>query len=506
MRRSLGPSESASLMPSCPTCQQNFTAGTTLCPSDGSALLDDLGSLELSAPTTIPEGTTIGEYRIELKIGEGGFGAVYRARHPLIGKTAAVKVLSHEFSTRPDVASRFVAEARAVNQIQNKNIVDIFSFGTLPDGRLYYIMELLHGEGFDAYLERHEVLDVRSALPIFRAVARALDAAHAKGIYHRDLKPENVFLKQEEDGTVVPKLLDFGIAKLTGDTEKSHRTRTGVAIGTPSFMSPEQSKGEDIDGRTDVYAFGVLVYLTLTGTLPFTGNSTVEVLMKQIAEPAKAPSTLRAGVPAAVDAPILAMMAKNRDERPATVGAALDSLCIALGISPPTSTTSVETAATLPPAAAVGGVASQLMTAPTLEGGRLSSALSGAPARTEMNMEAPVPKKRGAVLWGAVALALLALSGGGLGLRAWLTRGNEGSAHDGPAAQAGVAPATSATNTTSGATTSLPTLQLVPSTASTTPPPPSSASATATAAKALVPPPATKPTTRVQHKDIPTSF
>ncbi|MFO0667026.1 MAG: serine/threonine-protein kinase [Polyangiaceae bacterium] len=500
-------------MPSCPTCDQSFSAGTTLCPTDGSVLLDDLEDAPSRPSTDVPEGMTVGEYRIEVKLGEGGFGAVYRARHPLIGKTAAIKVLSHEFSARPDVASRFVAEARAVNQIQNKNIVDIFSFGTLPDGRLYYIMELLQGEGFDAYLERHDALDVRTAMPIFRAVARALDAAHAKGIFHRDLKPENVFLKQEEDGTIVPKLLDFGIAKLSSDIEKAHKTRTGVAIGTPSFMSPEQSKGEDIDGRTDVYAFGVLVYVTLTGVLPFTGNSTVEILMKQITEPAKAPSSVRPGLPPEIDAPILAMMAKDRNERPRTVGLALDSLCAALGIATPTTTASVEMAATIPPAAhseprsgfsRPGAARDRTATAATIDGGRLSNDLATAAssARTEMNMEAPVPKKRGTLVWAFVAAGLLGVVGAGAFI---FLRSSGSDASQKGAAGAGLV---STAGPTSNGTTppgTAPTAALTPIASPATPLTLPTASATTSASAAKGPPlkAATTNGPKPQHKDIP---
>ena len=171
-------------------------------------------------PSTEPElaaGEVIGEYEIAGKVGQGGFGTVYKAVHPLIGKQVAIKVLARKFSADPEMVSRFIAEARAVNQIRNRYIIDIFSFGQLADHRHYYVMEFLDGEPLDARLERGP-LELVAALPILRAVGKALDAAHAKGIAHRDLKPENVFLVQGEDD-MWPKLLDFGVAKLMGDVD-----------------------------------------------------------------------------------------------------------------------------------------------------------------------------------------------------------------------------------------------------------------------------------------------
>ena len=145
------------------------------------------------------------------------------------------------------MVSRFIAEARAVNQIRHRNIIDIFAFGQLADGRSYYVMELLDGEPLDAHLEQRGGSPLGEALPILRAIARALDAAHAKGIAHRDLKPENIFLvARVRRRALYPKLLDFGIAKLLGDTRATTRPHdaTGAPIGTPHYMSPEQCRGQ----------------------------------------------------------------------------------------------------------------------------------------------------------------------------------------------------------------------------------------------------------------------
>ncbi len=270
-------------------------------------------------------GTKVGEYVIERKLGSGTFGAVYGAIQPLIGKQVAVKVLSRKYSADPSVVSRFIAEARAVNQIRHKNIIDIFSFGQLQDGRHYHVMELLEGETLDLYLRRQGGrLAIDDLIPILRGLGRALDAAHASGIAHRDLKPANVFLGHDEEGRVFPKLLDFGIAKLlTDDLPKQHSTATGAAVGTPDYMSPEQCQGPNVDHRTDIYSFGVMTFQLMTGHLPFKGASVVELLMKHMTAEAPKPSSVAPDLDEALDAPVLAMLAKAPDDRPPSLAAAV---------------------------------------------------------------------------------------------------------------------------------------------------------------------------------------
>jgi serine/threonine-protein kinase len=265
-------------------------------------------------------GQEVGEYRIESVLGQGGFGTVYAAVHPLIGKRVAIKVLARKYSADPDVVSRFVAEARAVNQIRHRNIIDIFAFGQLTDGRHYYVMEYLEGMPLDLYLKERGPLPLDEALPILRAIARALDAAHAKGIAHRDLKPENIFLAHDTDGEMFPKLLDFGIAKLLApDDNARHRTGTGVPLGTPYYMSPEQCRGRDVDHRTDIYSFGIVCYRVLTGTFPFEAPDYLELLFKQINEEPPPPSSRNRQLPKTVDAAIALMMQKDPANRPASV-------------------------------------------------------------------------------------------------------------------------------------------------------------------------------------------
>ena len=214
----------------------------------------------------LAHGTDVGGYVIDGELGRGGMGIVYSATHPVIGKRAAIKVLKQSLSNNPGSVERFKQEARSVNQIGHPNIVDVFAFGELPDGRSYLVMDLLDGESLRKRLRRGP-LPVRDALALFDEVACALAAAHDKGIVHRDLKPDNVFLVAHPTRFDV-RLLDFGLAKLlptSGISARAFRTATGTQLGTPDYMSPEQQRGE-VDHRTDIYALGVMAYEVLTGT------------------------------------------------------------------------------------------------------------------------------------------------------------------------------------------------------------------------------------------------
>ncbi len=269
-------------------------------------------------------GWMAGEYRLGRKLGEGGFGAVYEAVHPLLKRRAAVKVLHRIAGADSDAVLRFVAEARAVNQIRNRHIIDIFSFGKLPDGRHFYVMDLLEGETLDRYLKREGRLDVDRTVRLLRPIAEALDAAHAAGVVHRDLKPQNIYLVWDERGVTVPKLLDFGMAKLLG--ESPVHTQSGTPLGTPLYMSPEQARGDRVDGRSDVYALGVLVYELLTGRQPITGENTIAVLMAHIIQAPPRMSELEPEVPTELDEPVARMLEKKPEARPETASAALAEL------------------------------------------------------------------------------------------------------------------------------------------------------------------------------------
>jgi eukaryotic-like serine/threonine-protein kinase len=315
-------------MATCPDCLTHYPTGTHACAKDGRALLVD--DAAAAADPFLEQGSMVGEYRVEALVGIGGFGRVYRAVHPLIGKTVAVKVLSRRFSADETIVARFVDEARAVNVIRHPNIIDIFAFGALPDGRHYYVMEFLHGTTLQDYLGDDGALDTPVALGILGGVARALGAAHGASIAHRDLKPDNVFLvRSERDVAVQVKLLDFGIAKLLGEAVSASRTSTGSPLGTPDYMSPEQCRGRSVDHRADIYAFGLLAFRLLAGGPPFDGESAIDVLFMQVNTPAPRMSEVNPAVPAVLDGPVLHMLEKDPDNRPPSIAAAMAELLAA---------------------------------------------------------------------------------------------------------------------------------------------------------------------------------
>jgi serine/threonine-protein kinase len=273
-------------------------------------------------------GRMAGEYRLRRKLGEGGFGAVYEAEHPVLKRRAAVKVLHQAAGRDSDAVLRFIAEAQAVNQIRNRYIVDIFSFGELPDGRHFYVMDLLEGEPLDRSLARLGRFELPAVVQLLRPIAEALDTAHDAGIVHRDIKPQNIFLTWDASGDTVPKLLDFGMAKLLADS--TVHTQSGTPMGTPLYMSPEQARGEKVDGRSDVYSLGILCHELVTGRLPITGESTIAALMAQVLQPPPRASEVCPDLPSAIDAPILNMLEKQPAARPATAGAAIAALAAAV--------------------------------------------------------------------------------------------------------------------------------------------------------------------------------
>ena len=278
------------------------------------------------ADSVTPEitGWMAGEYRLGRKLGEGGFGTVYEAVHLLLKRRAAVKVLHRIAGSDSDAVLRFVAEARAVNQIKNRHIIDIFSFGKLTDGRHFYVMDLLEGEPLDRFIAREGRCSVENTVQLLRPIAEALDAAHAAGVVHRDLKPQNIYLIWDATGETVPKLLDFGMAKLL-DNSRVH-TVSGTPLGTPLYMSPEQARGDTVDGRSDVYALGVLCHELLTGRLPITGENTIAVLMAHIIQAPPRVSDVCPELSPELDAPILRMLEKKPEQRPATASEALSEL------------------------------------------------------------------------------------------------------------------------------------------------------------------------------------
>jgi serine/threonine-protein kinase len=264
-------------------------------------------------------GAQVGEYIVDKKIGEGGMGAVYSATHPMIGKRAAIKVISSALGTDASAVARFVQEARSVNQIGHPNIVDVFAFGELPDGRNYFVMEYLQGESLAERIGR-ATMPLGEAIEILDQIADALEAAHEKSIVHRDLKPDNVYLASVRGGRTMVKLLDFGIAKLAGPEGPGsggvQKTRTGMMMGTPGYLSPEQARGKNVDHRTDVYALGCMVFEVVTGRLPFVADNAMDIVLMHMTAAAPRPSEIWPEIPRPLDAVISRMLEKESSARP----------------------------------------------------------------------------------------------------------------------------------------------------------------------------------------------
>ena len=273
-------------------------------------------------------GTAVGEYLIDDAIGAGAMGEVYAGHHPVIGKKVAIKVLRKELASSEEAAERFTREARAVNQVDHPNVIDVFAYGRLDDGRLYLVMDLVAGESLRARLA-DGALASADALAILDQIAEALDAAHARGVVHRDLKPDNIMISPAQRVFV----LDFGIARLvTGEATQGIGTLTGQGtwLGTPAYMAPEQWSTDGAGPASDRYALGVIAFELLSGALPFAASS-VPGMMEQHFR-AKVPAlSMRGSTSPAVDAVMQRALAKDPDARFVTAAELVTALRAAVG-------------------------------------------------------------------------------------------------------------------------------------------------------------------------------
>jgi serine/threonine protein kinase len=263
-------------------------------------------------------GTSVSGYVVKGRIGSGGMGIVYEGEQPVIGKRVAIKVLRPEIAENPEQVKRLVEEARAVNTVGHRGIIDVFGFGEMTDGRQCIVMEFLDGEALMDLLTRnqkeHRAMPIAEVMIVLEELLSALGAAHGAGVVHRDLKPSNIFLCRQRDGSRYVKILDFGIAKL-GVHGTTPQTQASMLVGTPSYMAPEQARGGGISPALDLYAVGIIAFEMLTGQLPFLGASVVEVLMKHAEEPPPRPSSLLMSIPDDVDDLILKLLEKKPEDR-----------------------------------------------------------------------------------------------------------------------------------------------------------------------------------------------
>jgi serine/threonine protein kinase len=314
----------------CPNCG-NPSDGKRFCSRCGTelskplvqAMPADAVNLPPASVSPLASGALAGRsldqrYYLESRLGAGGMGTVYRARRLLIGDTVAVKVLHPELMADSTAVERFRREAQTAARLKHPNVVTVYDFGVSKDGLAYLVMELVEGESLGCLIGQQGILPEATAAEILRQVCAAMDEAHRQGVVHRDIKPDNI-LVQMTPCEIHVKVVDFGIAAVR-DITASKLTRTGGIVGTIYYMSPEQCLGEKLDGRSDIYGLGVILFEMLTGVLPFNSPTPTAVVVQQVTQAPPLLRTLNANISPAVEAVVLHALEKQREARPQTAG------------------------------------------------------------------------------------------------------------------------------------------------------------------------------------------
>ena len=274
----------------CPTCSVEYPDTERFCPKDGTALHWQSGL------STDLVGSVIAErYHVLRRLGAGGMGRVYLAEHVKMGRPCAIKVLHPSMAGDAEAISRFNREAANASRIEHPNVAAIYDFGETHDGLLYLAMQYIEGRTLTDIRKTDGALSPLRVSDIVRQAAEGLYAAHAMNIVHRDLKPDNIMVSADTDGADSVKVVDFGIAKSTGDVAQGV-TRTGVVVGTVEYMSPEQISGGEVDGRSDQYALALVAFNLLTGDLPYPVSSTASTMVARLTEPPRTLSQIRPDV------------------------------------------------------------------------------------------------------------------------------------------------------------------------------------------------------------------
>ncbi len=310
----------------CPQCGAEYETGDRFCPKDGAPLKPKSGGDPMI-------GRVIAErYLILARLGEGGMGRVYAAEHVKMNRQCAIKVMNPSLMNDAESTTRFAREASNAARILHPNVAAVFDFGE-SEKTVYLVMEYVDGESLSQLMAREGALAPRRAIDIARQVADGLSAAHELGLVHRDLKPDNVLITRKRDGKEIAKVVDFGIAKALSDSREDALTRSGLVIGTPEFMSPEQLLGDPVDARTDIYALGCILYQMLSGAKPFDADTREQMIRRRLHEPPPHVRDLVSSVPKRIDTLIAYMLARSTAERLASAAEVSSSLDPALVMS-----------------------------------------------------------------------------------------------------------------------------------------------------------------------------
>ena len=369
----------------CPQCGSEYETTDRFCPKDGSPLRPKAGGDPLV-------GRVIADrYLVLALLGEGGMGRVYLGEHVKMNRQCAIKVMSPTLVNDSESLQRFAREASNAARILHPNVAAVFDYGE-SDKIIYLVMEYVDGESLSTILAREGTLEPRRAIEIARQIADGLHAAHELGIVHRDLKPDNVIIAHSRSGREIPKVVDFGIAKALTEAPQDALTRSGLVIGTPEYMSPEQLLGDPVDARADIYSLGCILYQMLTGTPAFSADTREQMIRRRLHEPPPHLRETLPSLPSRLDTLIVHMLARSPADRLASAAEARDQL---------------------DPALAMGGWDPRVITAPSLSPGS-SAAVESAASDPLLRPTMPLPRQKLSVrrIGAGVAVGIGFLLGG----------------------------------------------------------------------------------------------